>query len=190
MKKVILSSPEIARIITRISHEILEKNKGSKDIALVGIRTGGVFLANRIDQKIQEIDSVSVPLGELDITLYRDDLGLKKEAPIIKTTSIPFELTGLNVVLVDDVLFTGRTIRAAMDELIDFGRPNQIQLAVLIDRGHRELPIRADFVGKNLPTARDEDVEVRWKEMGEDDQVCVIVGAVREPPLQKEDGHR
>lgn len=173
MKKVILNPPEISRIITRISHEILEKNKGSKDIALVGIRTGGVYLANRIHQKIQEIDSVSVPLGELDVTLYRDDLSLKKEVPSIQKTSIPFELTGLHVVLVDDVLFTGRTIRAAMDGLIDFGRPKQIQLAVLIDRGHRELPIRADFVGKNLPTAHNEDVEVRWKETGGDDQVCV-----------------
>ncbi len=184
MKKVILSSPEIARVITRISHEILEKNKGSKDIALVGIRTGGVFLSNRIYQKIQEIDSIQVPLGELDITLYRDDLGRKKEVPAIKKTSIPFELAGLNVVLVDDVLFTGRTIRAAMDGLIDFGRPKQIQLAVLIDRGHRELPIRADFVGKNLPTAKDEDVEVRWKETGAEDEVYVIQEKL--PPLQGE----
>jgi pyrimidine operon attenuation protein/uracil phosphoribosyltransferase len=180
MKKIILDPPEIARIITRISHEILEKNRGFKGIALVGIQTGGVFLANRIHQKIQEIDSVSVPLGELDITLYRDDLGLKKvgtptaDVPTIKTTSIPFDLTGLSVVLVDDVLFTGRTIRAAMDGLIDFGRPKQIQLAVLIDRGHRELPIRADFVGKNLPTARNEEVEVQWKETEGKDQVCVI----------------
>ena len=197
MKKTILNSPEIARIITRLSHEILEKNKGSKDIALVGIRTGGVFLANRIFQKIKEIDFVSVPIGELDITLYRDDIGLKKAVPTMQKTSISFELTGLHVVLVDDVLFTGRTIRAAMDELIDFGRPKQIQLAVLIDRGHRELPIRADFVGKNLPTAHNENVEVQWKETGDDDQVCVFVradpwvrpdkeGAHAGAPLQKE----
>jgi len=174
MKKTILNAPEIARIVTRIAHEILEKNKGFKDIALVGIRTGGVFLANRIHRKILEIDSVAVSLGELDVTLHRDDLSLKKQVPTIQTTSIPFDLTSLTVVLVDDVLFTGRTIRAAMDELIDFGRPKQIQLAVLIDRGHRELPIRADFVGKNLPTARNETVEVQWKETGGDDQVCVI----------------
>jgi pyrimidine operon attenuation protein/uracil phosphoribosyltransferase len=173
-KKTILNGPEIARSIVRISHEILEKNKGSKNIALVGIRTGGVFLANRIVQKIQEIDSISVPLGELDITLYRDDLGLKKDVPAIQKTLIPFDLTGLTVVLVDDVLFTGRTIRAAMDGLIDFGRPKRIELAVLIDRGHRELPIRADYVGKNLPTARNEKVEVLWKETDDDDLVCVV----------------
>ena len=173
-EKIILSSLEIARIIVRISHEILEKNKGSKEIALVGIRTGGVYLAQRICQKIQEIDSVSVPIGELDITLYRDDLGFKKTYPKVQKTSIPFELENLKVILVDDVLFTGRTTRAAMDELIDFGRPKQIQLAVLIDRGHRELPIRADYVGKNLPTARNEKVDVQWKEMGEEDRVFVI----------------
>ncbi len=186
MKKTILNSPEISRIITRISHEILERNKGSKDIALIGIRTGGVFLANRIFQKIQEIDSISVPLGELDITLYRDDFSLKRggtlaghvappaEMPTIQKTSIPFDMAGLHIILVDDVLFTGRTIRAAMDGLIDFGRPKQIQLAVLVDRGHRELPIRADFVGKNLPTAHNEQVEVQWKETAGDDHVCVI----------------
>jgi pyrimidine operon attenuation protein/uracil phosphoribosyltransferase len=173
-KKAILTAPEIARIVVRISHEILEKNKGSKNIALVGIRTGGVFLANRIHEKIQEIDAVSVPLGELDITFYRDDIGLNNKVPVIQKTSIPSDLTGLAVVLVDDVLFTGRTVRAAMDGLIDFCRPKQIQLAVLIDRGHRELPIRADFVGKNLPTARNEQVEVLWKETDFEDQVFVI----------------
>ncbi len=131
-------------------------------------------MGNRLYQKIAQIDSVEVPLGELDITFYRDDFGLKKEYPTIKKTSIPFDLTGLNVVLVDDVLFTGRTVRAAMDGLIDLGRPKQIQLAVLIDRGHRELPIRADFVGKNLPTAREEKVDVRWEEMNQEDQVLVM----------------
>jgi pyrimidine operon attenuation protein/uracil phosphoribosyltransferase len=180
-QKTILSSLEIARIIVRVSHEILEKNKGSKEIALVGIRTGGVYLAERIRQKIQEIDSVSVPIGELDITLYRDDLRLKKEYPKIQKTSIPFDLENLKVILVDDVLFTGRTVRAAMDELIDFGRPQQIQLAVLIDRGHRELPIRADYVGKNLPTAKSEKVNVRWQEMGEADQVFVIKNEEEKP---------
>ncbi|MEK7286167.1 MAG: bifunctional pyr operon transcriptional regulator/uracil phosphoribosyltransferase PyrR [Nitrospirota bacterium] len=190
-QKIILSSLEIARIIVRISHEILEKNKGGKEIALVGIQTGGVYLASRIRQKIQEIDSVSLPIGELDITLYRDDFRLKKEYPKIQKTSIPFDLENLKVILVDDVLFTGRTIRAAMDELIDFGRPQQIQLAVLIDRGHRELPIRADYVGKNLPTARSEKVNVRWQEMGDADQVVVIKNGVRPSqgtlPLREEE---
>mgnify|MGYP001588824561 CR=1 FL=1 len=174
MEKSILNKQQISRVIARISHEILEKNNGSKNIALVGIRTGGVFMAHRIHQALHEIDPTSVPLGELDITLYRDDLRLKKEYPKIQKTSISFDLTGLHVVLVDDVLFTGRTIRAAMDELIDFGRPQQIQLAVLIDRGHRELPIRADFVGKNLPTTLSEKVEVRWEERGQADSVLIV----------------
>ncbi len=175
MEKIILNKDEISRILTRIAHEIIEKNKESKDIALVGIRTGGIFMANRLHQKIEQIDHLAVPLGELDITFYRDDFGLKREYPTIKKTSIPFDLTGRKVVLVDDVLFTGRTIRAAMDGLIDLGRPKQIQLAVLVDRGHRELPIRADFVGKNLPTALQEKVDVRWEEMGEEDKVVVTV---------------
>ncbi len=174
MEKSILNKTEISRALTRIAHEIIEKNKGSKEIALVGIRTGGIYLAQRLFQKIKEIDGVAVPLGELDITLYRDDLESKKGYPTIRKTSVPFDLTGMTVILVDDVLFTGRTIRAAMDELIDLGRPRQIQLAVLIDRGHRELPIRADFVGKNLPTASDEKVKVLFEEEGAEDQVRLI----------------
>jgi len=173
MDKTVLNKKAISRIIARIAHEILEKNNGSKDIALVGIRTGGVFMANRLHQMISEIDHVAVPIGELDITLYRDDLKLKKEYPTVQKTIIPFDLTSLHVVLVDDVLFTGRTIRAAMDGLIDLGRPKQIQLAVLIDRGHRELPIRPDFVGKNLPTSPTEKVDVQWEENGQED--CVII---------------
>ena len=174
MEKIVLNHLEISRILTRIAHEILEKNKGSKGIALIGIQTGGVFMAHRLSQLIGTIDHVSVPLGTLDITLYRDDLGLRKEHPVIQKTSIDFDLTDLCVVLVDDVLFTGRTIRSAMDGLIDLGRPKQIQLAVLIDRGHRELPIRPDFVGKNLPTALSENVKVQWEERGEEDRVLVI----------------
>ena len=174
MNKTVLNKIEISRSLTRIAHEILEKNKGSKEVALIGIQTGGVFMANRLSKIIKELDHCSVPLGELDITLYRDDLGLKKESPVIRKTSITFDLTGLRVVLVDDVLFTGRTIRAAMDGLIDLGRPQQIQLAVLIDRGHRELPISADFVGKNLPTALSEKVDVQWEERGEEDRVLII----------------
>jgi len=174
MDKVVLNKLEISRSITRISHEILERNKGSKEVALVGIQKGGVFMANRLNQLINTIDHFSVPLGEMDITLYRDDLGLKRDYSVIQKTSIAFDVTGLCIVLVDDVLFTGRTIRAAMDCLIDLGRPKQIQLAVLIDRGHRELPIRADFVGKNLPTALSENVKVQWEELGEEDRVLVI----------------
>jgi pyrimidine operon attenuation protein/uracil phosphoribosyltransferase len=169
-----MNNLEISRALTRIAHEIIEKNKDAKEIALIGIRTGGVFMANRIRQRIKEIDQMDVPMGELDITLYRDDLALKRGYPIVKKTSVPFDLTGLRVILVDDVLFTGRTIRAAMDGVTDLGRPKQIQLAVLVDRGHRELPIRADFVGKNLPTALCEKVDVRWIETGEEDKVVVI----------------
>ena len=173
MERVILNSVEISRALTRIAHEILEKNKGAKEIALVGIRTGGVYLAQRLVRKIQEIEGENAPVGELDITLYRDDLATRKEHPTIQKTDIPFDLNHRKVILVDDVLFTGRTIRAAMDSLIDLGRPKQIQLAVLVDRGHRELPIRADFVGKNLPTGRDEKVEVLLEEMGEEDRVVL-----------------
>jgi pyrimidine operon attenuation protein/uracil phosphoribosyltransferase len=173
MNKTVLNKPEISRSLTRIAHEILERNKGSKEVALIGIQAGGVFMAHRLGNIIKKLDPFPVPLGELDITLYRDDLGSRKESPVIRKTLIPFDLTGLRVVLVDDVLFTGRTIRAAMDGLVDLGRPQQIQLAVLIDRGHRELPISADFVGKNLPTALCEKVEVQWEERGEEDRVLI-----------------
>ncbi|MFQ5779431.1 MAG: bifunctional pyr operon transcriptional regulator/uracil phosphoribosyltransferase PyrR [Nitrospiria bacterium] len=177
VEKVILNSNEILRALTRISHEILERNKGSQGVVLVGIRTGGVYLARRLAKKIGEIEGDCPPVGELDITLYRDDLATKKEYPNLKKTEIPFNLTDRKVVLVDDVLFTGRTIRAAMDSLIDLGRPKEVQLAVLIDRGHRELPIRADYVGKNLPTARDEKINVLLEEKGEEDRVMIRPGA-------------
>lgn len=172
MERVILNAVEISRALTRIAHEILEKNKGPKEVVLIGIRTGGVYLAQRLARKIEEIEGEPLSVGELDITLYRDDLSTKKSYPTLKKTHIPFDMTDRKVVLVDDVLFTGRTIRAAMDCLIDLGRPKQIQLAVLIDRGHRELPIRADYVGKNLPTQAREDVRVRLAEVdGGDDAV-------------------
>jgi len=172
-EKVILDRLGIQRALNRITHEILEHNKGTEDMALVGVRTGGVYLAHRLAVKIFEIEKVRVPVGELDITLYRDDLTTKKSPPVLKKTALPFDITDQNIVLVDDVLFTGRTIRAAMDGLIDFGRPRAIQLAVLIDRGHRELPIRADYVGKNLPTSRDEEVCVFLDEAGEEDRVII-----------------
>ena len=172
-EKLIMDASEVARALTRIANEILERNKGTDELALVGIRTGGVHLAHRLAKRIQEIERAKVPIGELDITLYRDDLALRKEQPILKTTKVPFNISDLKVVLVDDVLFSGRTVRAAMDSLNDFGRPRRIQLAVLIDRGHRELPLKADFVGKNLPTARTECVRVRLTEMGGADEVVL-----------------
>ncbi len=169
-----MESGDIARAITRIAHEILERNKGVKDLALVGIRTGGVYLAHRLARRILDIEGVTVPIGELDITLYRDDLALRKEQPILRKTSVPFDIAGMIVVLVDDVLFTGRTIRAAMDGLIDLGRPAEIQLAVLVDRGHRQLPIKANYIGKNIPTSREEKIQVLLEEAGEDDRVVIL----------------
>lgn len=173
-EKLIMDGGDIARALTRIAHEIVERNKGVTSVALVGIRTGGVHLAHRLAKRIQAIEGVSVPIGELDITLYRDDLALRKNQPVLRKTSIPFDLAGKVVVLVDDVLFTGRTIRAAMDGLMDLGRPEEIQLAVLVDRGHRQLPIKANYVGKNLPTSREETVRVLLEEYGEEDRVVIL----------------
>src|SRR5438046_2796649 len=160
------------RALTRIAHEILERNDGAKDLAFVGLRTRGVTLAQRLAAKIARIDGTTLPVGTLDITLYRDDLDLRG-APVIRGTDIPFSIKNKTVVLVDDVLFTGRTIRAALDALIDLGRPKAIQLATLIDRGHRELPIRPDYIGKNLPTSRKESVAVRLKEHDGEDRVVI-----------------
>jgi pyrimidine operon attenuation protein/uracil phosphoribosyltransferase len=173
-KRVILDRQGIQRAVTRVAHEILERNRGAEGVVLVGIRTGGVHIAKRLARKIAEIEKVDLPVGALDITLYRDDLNLKKEQPTLRKTEIPFELNDHHVVLVDDVLFTGRTIRAAMDGLVDLGRPQTIQLAVLIDRGHRELPIRADYVGKNVPTGRDESVKALLEEEGGSDEVIIV----------------
>ena len=164
----------MSRTLTRIAHEILERNKGVKDLALVGIRTGGVHLAHRLARRIQDIEGAAIPIGELDITLYRDDLALRKEQPILRRTSVPFDISGKIIVLVDDVLFTGRTIRAAMDGLIDLGRPAEIQLAVLVDRGHRQLPIKATYIGKNIPTSREENIHVLLEEAGDDDRVVIV----------------
>ena len=158
-KAQVLDETALDRALTRIAHEILEKNAGGSDVAFVGLRTRGVTIAHRLAQKIAKIDGSELPVGTLDITLYRDDLDLRG-APVVRGTDIPFSIKDKTVVLVDDVLFTGRTIRAALDALIDLGRPHMIQLAIIIDRGHRELPIRPDFVGKNLPTQLEEDVRV------------------------------
>jgi len=164
----------IQRALVRIAHEILEHNKGTDGLALVGIRSRGVYLAQRIGKAIDEIESgSSVPFGVVDITLYRDDLDRGLQNPVVHGTSIPFPVEGKRILLIDDVLFTGRTIRAAMDALVDFGRPQSIQLAVLVDRGHRELPIRADYVGKNIPTSRREQVQVRLAESDGVDEVVI-----------------
>lgn len=167
----LMEEAEIRRAVTRIAHEILERNKGASAIALVGIAARGDDLARRLAAEIERIEGATVPVGVLDITFYRDDIGLRAEAPEVHETRIGFDIGGRTLVLVDDVLFTGRTIRAALDALVDFGRPTAIQLAVLVDRGHRELPIRADFVGKNLPTRRDEQVRVALKEVDGEDAV-------------------
>ncbi len=172
-ERLVMDAGDIGRAVTRIAHEILERNKGVAQLALVGIRTGGVYLGHRLVRRIHDIEGVTVPIGELDITLYRDDLALRKEQPVLRKTSVPFDISDKIIVLVDDVLFTGRTIRAAMDGLMDLGRPAEIQLAVLIDRGHRQLPIKATYVGKNIPTSRDEQIQVLLEEAGEDDRVVI-----------------
>jgi pyrimidine operon attenuation protein/uracil phosphoribosyltransferase len=174
LSSVIFNEKDISRAVTRIAHEILEKNKGADKLALVGIRTRGATLAQRLAKKINEIESTTVSLGILDITLYRDDLGTSKQSPEVKKTDISFSLEGKEIVLIDDVLYTGRTIRAAIDALIDFGRPATVQLGVLIDRGHRELPIRPDYVGKNLPTSKSNQVQVHLKEDDGVDEVILI----------------
>lgn len=174
MTSLVLNADDIQRAITRIAHEILEKNKGVGDLALVGIRTRGVTFAERLQSKIQDIEKTKVDLGILDITLYRDDIGTSSQKPELKRTEIDFPIEGKRIVLCDDVLFTGRTIRAAIDALMDFGRPSLVQLAVLIDRGHRELPFRPDYVGKNIPTSREMRVQVQLQEVDGNDQVVVV----------------
>ena len=169
----VLCKEQMDRSITRIAHEILESNEGTKSVAIVGIRTRGDFIARRVQAKIKEIESVEVPLGVVDITLYRDDLGTGAEQPVVRGTDLPFDIDKKVIVLVDDVLYTGRTVRSALDAIIDFGRPIKVQLAVLCDRGHRELPIRADFVGKNVATAPEESVRVRLNDCDGEEGVYV-----------------
>lgn len=177
MDKVIMDEQAISRALTRIAHEIIERNKGIEDCVLVGIKTRGVHLARRLQERIQDIEGNAIAKGEIDITLYRDDLTHKREdhQPELKGTTIETSITDKKVILVDDVLYTGRTVRAALDALIDLGRPAQIQLAVLVDRGHRELPIRPDFIGKNVPTSKNEVVEAKLKETDDDEQVIITV---------------
>jgi len=172
-KARIMDEEAVRRALIRIAHEIVERNKGTEGLAIVGIRRRGVVIAKRLAEHIKEIEGISVPVGILDITLYRDDLTTRADQPLVQKTEISFSITGKRVILVDDVLYTGRTVRAAMDALIDLGRPQMIQLAVLLDRGHRELPIRADYVGKNVPTSRREQVTVHTKEFDGEDGVII-----------------
>jgi len=174
MKTKVLDADGLRRTVNRLSHEVVEKNKGVQDVVLVGIRTRGEFLAHRVAKKIAEIENVNVQVGVLDITLYRDDLRGRLDQPELKSTEILFNIRGKVIVLIDDVLFTGRTIRSALNALMDLGRPSVIQLLVLVDRGHRELPIKADFVGKNVPTAREQEVQVALTETDEEDAVYLI----------------
>jgi pyrimidine operon attenuation protein/uracil phosphoribosyltransferase len=173
-KALILDKTGIDRALTRVAHEILEKNRGAKDLVLVGIQRGGVHLAKRLAAKLREIEKIEVPVGSLDITMYRDDLTTRKSQPVPQATDIPFDIQDKVMVLVDDVIFTGRTIRAALNSIMDYGRPRRIQLAVLVDRGHRELPVRADYVGKNLPTSGKEKVEVMLAEDGGEEKVVIL----------------
>lgn len=161
-ERELFGEADVERMLKRIAHEVLESRRGAAGLALVGIRTGGDYLAQRLAEIIHQIEGAEVPVGLLDITLYRDDLGHRADHPEVRETHVPFDLAGRDVLLVDDVLYTGRTIRAALNALMDFGRPNRVLLAVLIDRGHRELPIRPDFVGKNIPTEATDQVEVRF----------------------------
>lgn len=170
----VVDEETIGRLVSRLSYEIVERDRELKKLAIVGIRTAGEHLALRIRKKIEEIEKTKIQYGVIDITLYRDDLSTVGHQPLIKGTNLPFQVSGARIVLVDDVLFTGRTIRAALDAIIDFGRPQRVELAVLVDRGHKELPIRADFVGKNIPTNRKDHVKVKLQEMGFHDGVYVI----------------
>lgn len=180
MKTQLMDDEKMKRAITRMAHEIIEKNKGTEELLLVGIHTRGVPIARRLQARILEIEGTSVPIGELDITFYRDDLTMRTDSPVVRESNVPVPVTGKTVILVDDVLYTGRTARAAMDALMDMGRAMKIQLAVLVDRGHRELPIRADYIGKNVPTSRKEMISVHLLETDGSDQVLI-----REIPGEK-----
>lgn len=173
-KQTLIDSKGFVRTINRLAHEIIERNKGAESLGIVGIRTRGFYLAHRIAHKISMMEDMSVPIGSLDITLYRDDLRGKLNQPQLKTTDILYDIQGKNIILVDDVLFTGRTVRSALNALMDIGRPDSIQLAVFVDRGHRELPIKADFIGKNIPTSSVEQVQVLMSEVDGEDAVYLI----------------
>jgi pyrimidine operon attenuation protein/uracil phosphoribosyltransferase len=177
-EKVVLGERDVQRALTRLAHEIAERNPGGRPLALVGVHRRGAFLARRLQDLLEELLDAHVPLGDLDIGFYRDDISRRADAPIVHASHIDFDVTGRTVVIVDDVLFTGRTARAAIEALFDYGRPERVQLAVLADRGHRELPIRPDYVGKNLPTARAEHVHVRVRELDGLDEVAIAPAGV------------
>jgi len=174
MTRIVLEKKDMERAIVRMTHEIIERNKGVENMSIIGMHRGGVYIANRIASMLRELEKTEVSVGSLDIALYRDDIDIRKDQPMVRKTDVPDGINGKIVVLVDDVLFTGRSIRAALDALMDMGRPSMIQLAVLIDRGHRELPIRADYVGKNIPTALDEKVIVEFAEEGAEDRAMLV----------------
>ena len=180
-KAVVMTDDDMHRILRRIAIEIIERNKGLEDIMLLGIQRRGVFLAERLKKLFLEIENVKVPTGELDITLYRDDIPTLLEQPVVHSTSIPGDIAGKKLILVDDVLYTGRTIRSALDALMDLGRPDNVQLVILVDRGHRELPIQADYVGKLIPTSRSEMVDVRVLEFDGEDRVVITEGKEVDP---------
>lgn len=180
MSKELMNKKDVDRALTRMAHEIIERNRGIGKLCLVGIQRGGVYLAQRLAAKIKQIEKKEIPVGSLDIAFYRDDINIRKQQPVVRRTEIPFEVTDLKIILVDDVLFTGRSIRAAMDALMDLGRPAAIQLSVLIDRGHRELPVKADYAGKNIPTALSETIEVQLEEEGFEDRVILKKFGVEE----------
>ncbi|MCB5955881.1 bifunctional pyr operon transcriptional regulator/uracil phosphoribosyltransferase PyrR [Enterococcus sp. CWB-B31] len=172
--KEVVDAVTMKRALTRITYEIIERNKGIQDIVLVGIKTRGIYIAARIAERLKQLENVDVPVGELDITLYRDDVAEpESQEPELHSSDIPFSVEGKQVILIDDVLFTGRTIRAALDAIIDLGRPKKISLAVLVDRGHRELPIRADYVGKNIPTSLKEEIIVEMEELDGKDRILI-----------------
>lgn len=175
LKSRLLDAADFGRVVTRMAHEMIEKNKGIMNLALVGVRTRGEFLARRIAEKIKSIEGSMLPLGILDVSFYRDDTRAKLKQPQVQSTHIPFDITDKNIILIDDVLYTGRSVRAALDEIMDFGRPGKVELAVLIDRGHRELPIQPDYVGKVVTTAFDEEVRVKMIEQDGVDEVIVVI---------------
>jgi pyrimidine operon attenuation protein/uracil phosphoribosyltransferase len=177
--RVVMDKAKMNRAITRIAHEILERNAGAETLVLVGILTRGAHLASRLEKKIKEIEGVEVSLGLMDINLYRDDVNFNPDQPVVRKTEIMFDIDEKNLILVDDVLFTGRTIRAALSQLIDFGRPSTVQLAVLVDRGHRQLPIRPDYVGKNIPTSFEDNVRVHFVEQDKVDEVVLYPASGR-----------
>lgn len=183
IKAKIIDEEGLSRIITRIAHEILEKNKGSQSVVLMGMKTRGEFLARRLFDKITQIEKIELPLGVLDVTLYRDDFRTRLKQPEVSVSNITFDINGKDVIIIDDVLYTGRTVRSALNALMDFGRPHTIQLCVLIDRGHRELPIRADYIGKSIPTSNKEEIKVKMKEIDGEDAIYLM-----ETPSQNSEG--